>query len=140
MINRVILIGRMCFDPELRYTPSGIAVCNFRIAVDRRLPNAQGEREADFIDIVAWRQSAEFVSNYLSKGRLIAVEGRLQVRQWTTTDGQRRRTVEVVADNLRALDRPREEGERESQPAAPGGQPEPGEATPEAPDDPWHDQ
>ena len=141
MINRVILIGRMCFDPELRYTPSGVAVVNFRVAVDRRMPNPQGEREADFIDIVAWRQNAEFTSNYLAKGRLVAIEGRLQVRQWTTNDGQRRRSVEVVADTVRALDRPREEGERTGEPPAPVGQPDSQEAKePEDAPDPWADQ
>ena len=108
MLNRAILIGRMCFDPELRYTPNGQAVSNFRIAVDRRVPNAQGEREADFIDVVAWRQNAEFCANHLTKGRLVLVEGRIQVRNWVTADGQKRRSVEVVADAVRALDRPRE--------------------------------
>jgi single-strand DNA-binding protein len=108
MFNKVILIGRMCTDPELKYTPSGVAVANFRIAVDRPYKNAQGEKDTDFIDIVAWRQSAEFVNKYISKGRLIMVEGALQVRQWETPDGQKRRSAEVVAENLRALDRPRE--------------------------------
>lgn len=122
MVNKVILVGRLCTDPELKYTPSGVAVANFRIAVDRPFANAQGERETDFIDVVAWRQSAEFVNSYLGKGRLVMVEGRLQVRQWQTQDGQRRRSAEVVADNVRALDRPREQGERgEGAPAPRGG-------------------
>lgn len=108
MVNRVLLVGRMCNDPELKYTPSGVAVANFRVAVDRPFTNAQGEREADFIDTVAWRQNAEFAANYLSKGRLVCIDGRLQVRSWTTQEGQRRRAMEVVADNVRALDRPRE--------------------------------
>jgi single-strand DNA-binding protein len=108
MVNKVLLVGRLCTDPELKYTPSGVAVANFRIAVDRTFTNAQGERETDFIDVVAWRQSAEFVDQYLGKGRLILVDGRLQVRQWQTADGQRRRSTEVVADSIRALDRPRE--------------------------------
>ena len=116
MLNRVILIGRLCSDPELRYTPSGVAVANFRVAVDRPFANPQGERQADFIDTVAWRQNAEFAANYLGKGRLVAIEGRLQVRQWVTQDGQRRRNMEVVADNLRGLDRPREPQEREETP------------------------
>jgi len=86
-------------------------VTSFSIAVDRRVaPNAQGERETDWIDIVAWRQTAEFAANYLSKGRLIAVDGRLQIRSWTAQDGTKRKSAEVVADDLRALDRPREEG------------------------------
>lgn len=142
MVNKVILVGRLCTDPELKYTPSGVAVANFRIAVDRTFSNAQGERETDFIDVVAWRQSAEFVDQYLSKGRLILVEGRLQVRQWQTPDGQRRRSTEVVADQVRALDKPRETREGEGggsseprrQPArqrAGGGEDMPHEAPPD---------
>lgn len=109
MYNRIVLIGRMTADPELKYTPQGTAVVNFRIAVDRPFANKQGERETDFIDIVAWRQSAEFASNYLNKGRLVLVEGRLQIRDWQTKEGEKRRTAEVQVDNLRALDRPREQ-------------------------------
>ena len=108
MLNRVVLIGRLVADPELRYTPSGVPVANFRIAVDRSFTNAAGERETDFINIVAWRQRAEFAANYLGKGRLVAIDGRLQIRQWTTQDGQRRSTAEVVADEVQGLDRPRE--------------------------------
>ncbi len=108
MFNKVILVGRMCTDPELKYTPSGVAVANFRIAVDRPFKNAQGDKETDFIDVVAWRQPAEFVNKFISKGRLVMVEGALQVRQWETPDGQRRRHAEVVVENLRPLDRPRE--------------------------------
>jgi len=112
MLNRVILIGRLGRDPEMRYTPSGIPVTTFSIAVDRPMaPNAQGERETDWIDIVAWRERAEFAANYLGKGRLIAVEGRLQIRSWTAQDGTKRKSAEVVADNLRMLDRPREQTE-----------------------------
>jgi single-strand DNA-binding protein len=112
MLNRVVLIGRLATDPELKYTPSGIAVTQFRIAVDRPMSaearsNGQ-EKQADFISIVAWRQSAEFAANYLGKGRLVAVEGRLQVREYTTNDGQKRRDAEVVADNLKSLDKPKE--------------------------------
>ena len=112
MLNRVILIGRLATDPEPKHTPSGIAVTTFRIAVDRPMSQEarqQGqEKQADFIDIVAWRQSAEFAANYLSKGRLVAIEGRLQIREWVAQDGQRRRNAEVVADNLKGLDRPRD--------------------------------
>ena len=110
MLNRVVLIGRLANDPELKYTPSGIAVSSFRIAVDRRFANSQGERETDFIDIVVWRQDAEFAANYLGKGRLVAVDGRLQIRSWVAQDGTKRRSAEVVADTLRGLDRPREQG------------------------------
>ncbi|WP_309707804.1 single-stranded DNA-binding protein [Armatimonas sp.] len=112
MLNRVILIGRLVADPELKYTPSGIAVAQFRIAVDRPLSQEakqQGqEKQADFIDIVAWRQSAEFASQYLTKGRLVAVEGRLQIREYQTQDGQKRKAAEIVADNLKGLDRARD--------------------------------
>lgn len=105
-MNVCVLIGRMVADPELKYTPSGVAVCSFRIAVDRRFKSESGERETDFLDVVAWRQSAEFAANYLSKGRLVAVEGRLQQRSWVQQDGQKRSRVEVVANSLQALDRP----------------------------------
>ena len=112
MLNRIILIGRLTADPEAKYTPSGIAVTTFRIAVDRPISaeaKAQGqEKQADFIDIVAWRQNAEFAANYLQKGRLVAVEGKLQIREYVTQDGQRRKAAEVVADNLKGLDRARE--------------------------------
>ena len=111
MLNRVILIGRVANDPELKYTPSGVAVCTFRVAVNRPYSNAQGEREADFIDVVAWRQAAEFAANWLGKGRLVAVEGRLQIRSYQAQDGSRRRAAEVVIDNLKALDKAREPGE-----------------------------
>ena len=116
MLNKVILIGRLANDPELKYTPSGIAVTTFRIAVDRPISaeaRQQGkEKEADFIDIVAWRQAAEFASNYLGKGRLVAVDGRLQIRQYVAQDGTNRRVAEVVVDQLKSLERPRDtEGE-----------------------------
>jgi single-strand DNA-binding protein len=118
MLNRVILIGRLAGDPELKYTPSGVPVATFRIAVDRPLSaearQSGQEKQADFIDIVAWRQSAEFASNYLNKGRLVAVEGRLQIREYVTQDGQRRRAAEVVVDNLKGLDRPRDQSEGDS--------------------------
>ena len=112
MLNKVILIGRLANDPELKYTPSGIAVTTFRIAVDRPISaeaRQQGkEKEADFIDIVAWRQAAEFASNYLGKGRLVAVDGRLQIRQYVAQDGTNRRVAEVVVDQLKSLERPRD--------------------------------
>lgn len=108
MLNRVILIGRVANQPEMKYTQSGVPVSTFRVAVNRPFTNAAGEREADFIDIVTWRQAAEFAASHLGKGRLVAVEGRLQIRTWTAPDGSRRRAAEVVADHLKALDRPRE--------------------------------
>lgn len=108
MLNRVILIGRLTRDPELRYTANGTAVSSFSIAVDRPFTNQQGQREADFIRIVTWQKLAETCANYLGKGRLIAVEGRLQVRSYDTPDGQKRQTAEVVAESVRFLDRARE--------------------------------
>jgi single-strand DNA-binding protein len=113
-----VLIGRLTRDPELKYTPNGTAVAQFTLAVDRNVSaNAQGERETDFIDCVAWRQSAEFAANYLHKGRLVGVEGRLQVRRWQAQDGSPRSKTEVVCDRVQGLDRPRQEGEA---PAAAG--------------------
>ncbi len=111
-LNRVILIGRIVVDPDIKYTPSGIPVTQFRLAVDRPMSaearqNGQ-EKQTDFINIVAWRQSAEYAANYLGKGRLVAVEGRLQIREYQTQDGQKRRDAEVVVDNLKSLDRPKE--------------------------------
>ena len=103
-MNRIILIGRLGKDPELRYTQNGVAVCNFSIAVQRSFTNQQGEREVDWIDIVVWRKQAENCANYLAKGSQVAVEGRLQVRSYETDEGQRRRVAEVVANNIQFLD------------------------------------
>lgn len=108
MLNKVILIGRLVQDPEIRYTPGGAPVASFTIAVDRPFTNRQGERETDFINIVVWHKLAENCANYLGKGRLVAVEGRLQVRSYDDSQGVRRKTVEVVANDVRFLDRPRE--------------------------------
>ncbi|NLV91417.1 MAG: single-stranded DNA-binding protein [Firmicutes bacterium] len=105
MLNKAILIGRLTADPELRYTQSGTAVANFRLAVDRPFTNQAGEREADFIPIVVWDKQAETCANYLSKGRLVAVEGRIQVRSYEAQDGTRRWVTEVVANDVRFLDR-----------------------------------
>ena len=104
MINRVILIGRLTKDPELRYTPSGVAVTQFTLAVNRPYQNQQGEREADFINIVTWRQLAETCANYLRKGRLTGIEGRLQVRNYENNEGKRVYVTEVVADNVQFLE------------------------------------
>jgi len=106
MLNRIILIGRLVRDPELRYTPNGVATCGFTLAVDRPFLNQKGERETDFIDIVTWRKQAETVAAHLGKGRLVAVDGRLQIRSFETAEGQRRRVSEVVADTVRFLDWP----------------------------------
>lgn len=101
MLNNVSIMGRLIKDPELRKTGDDISVCSFYIAVDRDFPDKEsGERDADFIDCVAWRSNAEFVKNYFKKGSPIIVTGRLQVRPWTDKDGNKRRNVEVVADNV----------------------------------------
>ena len=100
MLNHIVIMGRLTRDPELRRTGSGIAVASFTVAVDRDFGGRDGgEKETDFIDCVAWRQTGEFVSKYFSKGRMIVVSGRLQIRSWTDKDGNKRRTAEVVADN-----------------------------------------
>ena len=101
MLNKVILVGRLTRDPELRYTPSGHPVANFTLATDRPFKNAQGEREADFIDVAAWRKLAEIVSQYVGKGQLLAVEGRLEIRSYTDKNETRRKSATVVADSIR---------------------------------------
>ena len=100
MLNKIFLMGRLTRDPELRRTPSGTPVTSFSLAVDRDFKSQSGEKETDFIDIVAWRSTAEFVSKYFSKGRMAVVEGRLQIRDWTDRDGGKRRSAEVIADNV----------------------------------------
>ena len=101
MLNRIILMGRLTRDPELRHTQTGTAVASFSLAVDRDFKDRNsGERATDFIDIVAWRQTAEFVSRYFTKGRMAVVEGRLQIRDWTDKEGGKRRSAEVIADNV----------------------------------------
>ena len=101
MLNHIVLMGRLTKDPELRYTGSNVPVASFRLAVDRDFGNREtGEKQADFIDIVAWRQTGEFVSKYFTKGRMAVVSGRLQMRDWTDRDGNKRTSYEVVADNV----------------------------------------
>ena len=100
MLNQITIMGRLTRDPELRRTQSGIAVASFTLAVDRDFGGQNGEKETDFIDCVAWRSTAEFVSKYFSKGRMAAVSGRLQIRPWTDKDGGRRRSAEVVAESV----------------------------------------
>ena len=101
MLNHITVMGRLTRDPELRRTASGVAVASFTVAVDRDFADKQsGEKETDFIDCVAWRQTGEFVSKYFSKGRMAIVSGRLQIRSWTDKEGNKRRSAEVVADNV----------------------------------------
>ena len=112
MLNHIVIMGRLARDPELRHTQSGTPVATFRLAVDRDYKDkTTGERGTDWIDVVAWRSTGEFVSRYLSKGRLTVVEGRLQMREWTDKEGNRRTTAEVVADNVYFGDSRREGGD-----------------------------
>ena len=103
MLNRIVLIGRLTRDPELRFTPNGHAVCSFTLAVDRPFTNQEGNRETDFINIVVWNKQGENCAQYLAKGRLAAVDGHLQIRSYDGNDGQRRYVTEVIADNVRFL-------------------------------------
>ena len=101
MLNHIVIMGRLTRDPELRRTGSGVAVTNFSVAVDRDFAGKEsGEKETDFIDCVAWRQAGEFVSKYFTKGRMIVVSGRLQIRPWKDKEGNNRRTAEIIADNV----------------------------------------
>jgi len=110
MLNNIILIGRLTRDPELRHTPNGVAVAKFTLAVDRRKVKDR-EKEVDFIDILAWAKLAEICANYLGKGRLVAVEGRLQIRSYDDSQGVRRKTAVVVADNVRFLEKNKNGGD-----------------------------
>jgi single-strand DNA-binding protein len=112
ILNRVVLIGRLTRDPELRYTPQGVAVTQFTLAVDRPFTNGQNQREADFIPVVTWRQLAENCANYLRKGRLCAVEGRIQTRNYESNEGRKIFVTEVVSDNVRFLESGRKEETR----------------------------
>ena len=132
MLNKIILMGRLTRDPELRRTGSGTAVTSFSLAVDRDFKSQSGEKETDFIDVVAWRGTAEFVSKYFTKGRMAVVEGRLQIRDWTDKHGGTRRSAEVVAENVYFGDSKRDSaGDYGSAPAY--GAPASGYAAPAAP-------
>ena len=120
MLNHIVLMGRLTRDPELRYTQSQIPVASFSLAVDRDFGGRDGgERQTDFIDIVAWRSTAEFVSKYFTKGSMAVVSGRLQIRDWTDREGGKRRSAEVVADNVYFGASKRRDGGDTSRPAAP---------------------
>ena len=108
LLNKVILIGRLTREPELRYTGSGIPVANFSLAVDRPYTNQQGDRETDFIRIVVWRKLAEVCAKNLGKGRLVAIEGRLQINSYEAQDGSKRQATDVIAENVRFLDWPKD--------------------------------
>lgn len=122
MINRVVLVGRLTKDPELKYTQTGIAVTRFTLAVNRAFANAQGEREADFITCVAWRKQAENIANYLRKGSLAGVDGRIQTGSFEGQDGKRVYTTEVVADSTQFLE-PRSANQERQQTPSTGGAP-----------------
>lgn len=117
MLNHIVLIGRIARDIELRHTQDGTAVTSFTLAVDRDVKGRDGHRETDWIDVVAWRGTAEFVSRYFGKGRMVAIDGRLQVRDWTDKNGNKRKSVEVVADNVYFADS-RRDGDSAPPPAA----------------------
>ena len=108
-MNVVALVGRLTADPQMRYTQSGIAVTNFRIAVDRGFANKQGERETDFIDVCCWNKLAESTANHLQKGRLVAVQGRLEIRSYEAQDGSKRQAAQIVASSVAFLDRPKQD-------------------------------
>lgn len=108
-VNRVVLVGRLTRDPELRQTTNGKQVVNFGIAVNKKFKPQDGSPDADFFNVSAWGRTADFVAQYLHKGRLCAVDGRLQSRKYTTQDGQQREVVEIVADDVQGLDRPRDD-------------------------------
>lgn len=108
MLNHITIMGRLVRDPELRYTQSGIPVCTFRIATERDYTTQGGDRETDFFDITAWRGTAEFIGRYFTKGRMITVDGRLQTRNWTDRDGNKRVSVEILADSVYFADSKRD--------------------------------
>lgn len=131
MLNKVVLIGRLTRDPEMRSTTSNISVTTFTLAVDRRFTNQQGEREADFIPIVTWRSLAETCHKYLTKGRLVAVSGRMQVRTYDDNNGQRRYITEVVADEVQFLERNPAAGQSGGAPTYPRSNPYPDTNSPD---------
>lgn len=143
MLNRIVLIGRLTQDPELRYTNSGTAVATFSLAVDRQRTNQNGERETDFINIVVWQKQAETCAQYLHKGRLAAIDGRLQIRSYENREGQKVRVAEVVAESVRFLDRgdpSGPSGSSSNQPMQNRPRPEPARTTqPQFDDDPFAD-
>lgn len=129
MLNKIIVMGRLCKDPEMRRTNSGSAVTSFTIACDRDFAT-NGEKETDFLEIVCWKNTAEFVSKYFAKGRMAVVSGRLQIRSWTDKDGNKRRTAEIVADNVYFGDSKKESSGGDSYGNSYGGYNAPGNPAP----------
>lgn len=117
-MNKAILMGRLTRDPEMRTTSNNIPVCSFTLAIDRRFKNASGEKQADFIPVVAWRQQAEFASKYFRKGSRMLVVGSIQTRSWDDPEGKRHNATEVIADEIQFVDTKKSEGGYDSQPAA----------------------
>ena len=121
MLNKIFVMGRLTHDPELRRTGSGTPVCSFSIACDRDFKSQSGEKETDFFDVVAWRATGEFVSKYFTKGRMVVVEGRLQIREWQDKEGNKRRSAEVIADNVYFGDsKPKDSGDAPAYEGEPG--------------------
>jgi single-strand DNA-binding protein len=116
MMNRTVLVGRLTKDPDLRYTPNGVATCSFTLAVNRNFTNQQGERESDFINCVVWRKAAENVANYLKKGSLAGVDGRIQTRNYEGQDGKRVYVTEVLAESVQFLESKRENNQQQNKP------------------------
>lgn len=116
MLNHITIMGRMVRDPELKKTGSGIAVCSFTVAVDRDFSGQNGEKETDFIDCTAWRKSAEFVGKYFTKGKMVVVSGRLQIRKWTDRDGNNRKSAEILADNVYFAESKKDSGSADAAP------------------------
>ena len=139
MLNHIVIMGRLARDPELRHTQSGTPVATFRLAVDRDFKDKNtGERQTDWIDVVAWRGTGEFVSRYFSRGRMAVVEGRLQMREWTDKEGNKRRSAEVIADNIYFGDSKREgDGGDSTGYHQNGGYSQGGYPAPSAPADPF---
>ena len=119
MLNKVFLMGRLTRDPELRRTGGGTPVAGFSLAVDRDFKDQSGEKQTDFVDVVAWRNTAEFVSKYFAKGRMAIISGRLQIRDWTDKDGNKRRSAEVLAENVYFGDS-KQDGQKPAAPATAG--------------------
>lgn len=116
MMNRVVLVGRLTKDPDLRYTPNGVANCSFTLAVNRTFTNQQGEREADFINVVVWRKAAENTANYLKKGSLAGVDGRIQTRNYENQEGKRVYVTEVIAESVQFLESKGNNGQQQNKP------------------------
>lgn len=123
MLNHITVMGRLTHDPEMRKTPSGVSVVNFTVAVDRDIKNKEtGERETDFLDVVVWRYTADYVSKYCTKGSQVVVDGRLQIRNWTDKDGNKRKSAEIQAENVYIAGKKNEDAGHNENASAPSAQ------------------